>query len=391
MVKNPQVIINHVGYDTESTKTAVFQGTKELKPVSFDVVNYATNKVVFSGTPVEVGEVARWNTGYYWTMRFDEVTETAKYYVVVKLADGTEYKSFPFMIAFNVIEMRTLSDANYYFKCQRPTGEVEWADKNLKFAPPREGTWDYRGGWADATGDIGIHMSHQSQTTYFNMQQSAFSAYAFFKVNDLLEGSDFPFYRKLKRRMLDEAFYGAEYIMRSHAPSGSFLQTKSRKGDAYTPVLTTRCIGHDSRFEIPKIKDMYELKAFYRKYEEEHEYTDYDYETSFRSGGGYCIATLAYAARTVYPSEFSKEEYIKTAVESYDYLYANNEKYTNDGKWNLTDEYCALDALTELYLSTREWDYIRRGEDMAQRMMDKYVAVDDTMGYLSVKIGRAHV
>lgn len=378
MVKVPQVIVNHIGYDSDYTKNAVFQGTKEIKPVSFDVITYADNKPVYTGTPVEAGEVDRWHTGYYWTMRFDEFKDEGKYYIVMKDAEGNEYKSFPFQIGKNLLEMRTISDCAYYFKAQRPTGEVEAAEKNLPFGGPREGRLDVHGGWYDATGDIGIHMSHLSHSIYFNPQQAAFSAYAFFKINDLLEESRNPEYVILKRRILDEAMYGADYVMRNRAPSGSFYQSKGR-AEAYCPIVPTRHLSFDFRPDVAKSQE--ERKG---KGPDLSMLKDEDYECSFRSGAGYCIATLAYAARTQYPSDYHKDEYIAAAIESYDYMYANNEKYTHDGKWNLVDEYCALDALVELYKTTREFDYMRRARDMAERIMSKYVPVDDTMGYLSV-------
>ena len=370
-----QVITNHVGYDADYTKNAVFCGEAGMKPVSFDVINHADGAVVFSGKPVEVGEVDRWNTGYYWTMRFDEVKEDGKYYILLKTEDDKEYRSYPFEIGKNIQEMMTLSHAGYYFKAQRPTGEVEATERNLKFGGPREGSQDVRGGWYDATGDIGIHLSHLSHTSYFNPQQAAFSAYVFFKINDLLEESRYPCYTMLKRRMLDEGMYGADFLMRMRAPSGSFFRSKGRS-EAFCPINTTRHIS----FEFKKPSKRQGGGAW----GDENEITDESYETSFRSGGGYAIAALAYAARTTYPSDYPKEEYIHAAISAYDYLYANNEKYTNDGKWNLVDEYCALDALVELYKTTREIDYMRRARDMVSRIAEKYVPVDDTMGYLSV-------
>lgn len=108
-----------------------------------------------------------------------------------------------------------------------------------------------------------------------------------------------------------------------------------------------------------------------------------DYETSFRSGG-YAIAALAYAARTTYPSDYTKEEYLNAAITAYNHLKKNNELYTNDGKWNLVDEYCALDAVIEIYKTTKEIDYLRQASAMAKRMIARYVAVDENMGYLAV-------
>ena len=50
-----QVITNHVGYDADYTKNAVFCGEAGMKPVSFDVINHADGAVVFSGKPLEHG------------------------------------------------------------------------------------------------------------------------------------------------------------------------------------------------------------------------------------------------------------------------------------------------------------------------------------------------
>lgn len=372
-----QILTNHVGYDVNATKTAIFQGVKELKPECFSVIRYKDDEVVYTGTPIEVGEVDNWQTGYYFTMCFDEFKTQGEYYISM-IVNEKEYKSFPFKIEHNLLEMRTLSSAAYYFKAQRPTGEFEAADRKLPFRGEREGCQDVRGGWYDATGDIGVHLSHLSHTSYFNPQQAAFSAYAFFKINDLMEESQYPYYTYLKRRMLDEAMYGADFLMRMRAPSGAFFRSKGRM-DAFLPMgplATSRFISYEYR-QPKSRRGGGVLEGF-------DEIKDDNYETSFRSGGGYAIATLAYAARTVFPSEYSQQEYIEAAVDAYEYLEKNNERYTNDGKWNLVDEYCCLDALVELYKTTRQWDYMRRAKAMSDRIMAKYVAVDEKMGYLSV-------
>lgn len=369
-----QILTNHLGYDADSTKTAVFQAEKGIVAESFSVIDRQTEKVVYTGTPIECGEVDNWQTGFYYTMSFDELKTEGEYFISLITGEKV-YDSFPFKIEYNLLEMKAISAAGYYFKAQRPTGEFEAADRSLPFRGEREGRFDVRGGWYDATGDIGIHLSHLSHTSFFNPQQAAFSAYAFFKFHDLLEESKYPYYTYLKRRMLDEAMYGADFIMRMRAPSGTFFRSKGRM-DAFKPVNTSRAISFEYR--KPKTRKGGGVTSGF------DEIKDENYETSFRSGGGYAIATLCYAARTTFPSDYSKEEYISAAISAYDYLEKNNEKYTNDGKWNLLDEYCCLDALTELYKTTREWDYMRRAGEMFSRISSKYVAVDDTMGYLSV-------
>lgn len=371
-----QIFTNHIGYDSGDTKQAVYRRKDKETPVSFSVVCDKTDTPVYTGTLTECGEVDRWETGYYYTMRFDDVQEEGVYYLTVTDDAGKTVRSYPFKIAKNLLEVSTLSAVGYYFKAQRSTGEYEAADKNLRFQGYREGTQDVHGGWYDATGDYGVHLSHLCHTSYFNPQQAAFSAYAFFKMNDLLEKAEYPYYTMLKRRILEEGMYGADFMMRMRAPSKSFFRSKGRTMDAYGPVSKMRVIS--CSFRNPTKRKGGGAWGDY------NEVTDYDYETSFRSGGGYAIAALAYAARTTFPSDYTKEEYLNAAIESYEYLEANNEKYANDGKWNLLDEYCALEALIEIYKTTREFDYLRRAGQMADRIMDRYVAIDDTMGYLRV-------
>lgn len=371
------ILTNHIGYDCGDTKNAVYQRQNDETPVSFRVICDKTGAVCFAGTPVEAGEVDNWGTGYYYTLRFDEVKAPGQYYIEVTDDKGAVVRSYPFKIGENLLETSTLSAVGYYFKAQRSTGEYEAADKNIPFMyGKREGRIDAHGGWYDATGDYGVHLSHLSHTTYFNPQQASFSAYAFFKMNDLLEEADYPYYTMLKRRLIEEGMYGADFLMRMRAPSGSFFVTKSRTMDAYGPVASMRVLG------------AYHRNPTGRKgggsWGNIDEITEYDYETSFRAGGGYAIAALAYAARVTYPSDYTKEEYLQTAIRAYDYLYANNELYANDGKWNLVDEYCALDAVIEIYKTTREIDYLRRARALAKRIIDRYIPINDTMGYLSV-------
>lgn len=376
-----QVLTNHIGYNPESTKNAVFQSIETVKPVSFAVVNVKTGEPVYTGTPVEVGEVANWNTGYYYTLRFDEVTAPGKYYIRVETTDK-EYCSFPFAIDDHLLELRTISNVTYYFKAQRPTGELEACERNLPFqgSEPcvfdmREGRQDVHGGWYDATGDYGVHLSHLSHTHYFNPQQAAFSAYVFFKVNDLLNESDYPYYTMVKRRILDEGMYGVDFLMRMRAPSGSFFRSKGR-GECFGLPEASRCI--DYEFLHPT------ARAGGGAFGDVADITDINYECSIRSGAGYAIAALAYASRVAFASDYSREEYLDAAVKAFEYMIRNNEAYASDGKWNLVDEYCILDAAVELYKTTHVYGYLMHARKFANAMAEKYVAIDDTMGYLSV-------
>ena len=133
-----QIFTNHIGYDSGDTKQAVYCRKDKETPISFSVVCEKTDTPVYTGTLSECGEVDRWETGYYYTMRFDEVSEEGTYYLTVTDDSGKTVRSYPFKIAKNLLEVSTLSAVGYYFKAQRSTGEYEAADKNLRFQGYRE-------------------------------------------------------------------------------------------------------------------------------------------------------------------------------------------------------------------------------------------------------------
>ena len=58
---------------------------------------------------------------------------------------------------------------------------MDKADSHLKFEGTKPGTVDAHGGWWDATGDYGKHLSHLSFSTYFNPQQIPLVVYSLLK------------------------------------------------------------------------------------------------------------------------------------------------------------------------------------------------------------------
>jgi hypothetical protein len=376
-----RILTNNIGYDSSCAKKAILQSDEPITVKGFCLVREKDGRKVYEGTARKSDPVARWNKGDYWVLRFDEFSPDSDryygaYYVIEVETSAGAVRSAPFEIYKNVIEFSTLSSVVYYFKAQRDSGEWENADKKLGFNGGREGVFDLHGGWFDATGDVGIHLTHQSHTSYFNPQQGSFSAYVFFRIYELLEQSNNEFYSMLRRRVLDEGIFGADWLMRMRAPSKSFFKTINRI-DAFNPIQSFRKIGFEykgssAQFGAAETADTEVI-------------TDENYETSFRSGGGYAIAALAAAARHPYPGSWHTSlEYLEAAKESYLYLEKNNERYTNDGKWNLVDEFCALDALVELYKSSGEIGFLFRARDMAQRIIKKFVPVDGNSGYFSV-------
>lgn len=377
-----RILMNQIGYDSDCSKKAIFQTDEGAKVCGYRIWEEKTGKEVFTGQTKKCGPVARWNKGDFWLMDFSKF-EPAKdqnygcFYCLAVDTDQGTITSVPFQIYANVIEYSTLSSVVYYFKSQRATGEWEVVDRNIGFDGPREGNVDVHGGWFDATGDVGVHFTHQSHTTYFNPQQASFSAAVFYRMLDLLQETDADWYRIFRRRILDEAVYGADWLMRRRAPSGAFYKVGPTRKNAYDPTSLTRKIGFEyhgssKQFGVAETADKETI-------------TDDYYESSFRAGGGYAIAALAAASRYPYPSaEYTSMEYLEAAKESYLYLEANNERYTNDGKNNFLDWFCALEAAVELYKASLEDGFLIRARELAKKIMDAMVLVHDYAGYFSV-------
>jgi hypothetical protein len=99
-----------------------------------------------------------------------------------------------------------------------------------------------------------------------------------------------------------------------------------------------------------------------------------NYETGYRGGAGVAIASLAMASTFPISGDFENADYLKAAEDAFAYLEENNMYFTNDGKENIVDDYCALMAATELYKATQKETYkiaadIRAG-NLINRLME---------------------
>jgi len=361
------LLTNHIGYSSRGPKKAVFQAEEGLRADAFAVIEEKSGGSVFSGKADYAGPVASWKTGSYWTLDFSLLRGEGRFFIELATSAGA-IRSSSFELRESLIGIRMISAIGYFFKAQRSSGEWLARDGHLDFAPPRAGVegrgaagLDLHGGWLDATGDYGVHLSHLSHSSYFNPQQAAFSAYAFFRAFELLDSSLDEQYSMISRRLLDEGTWGADFLMRMRSPSGSFFRSIGR-GHAFDIVSEKRLIEFEYHGSSSQFGDASTAAR--------ETVTDYNYEVSFRSGGGFAIAALAAASRRYYPgASFSQAEYVTAAKSAYAALERDNELYANDGQWNLLDEYCALCALVELYRATAEYAYLLKARDMAAKVM----------------------
>lgn len=355
--QDAKILTNQVGYDASGPKKAVIQAHAGDTFTAFTVKSFPGAEIILSGTPHHDAPVRKWKDWDFWTVDWSAVDKEGSYVIECASPAGT-VRSHPVLVQKNSLERNTLSDVIYYFKGQRSSGLWDKADRKMTFEG-KDGTVDVHGGWFDATGDYGKHLSHLSFSTYFNPQQVSLTAWSLFGALRELERRGEPYFKQYQKRLLDEALFGADYLVRSKNPKGSFYITVSGRGPEKKPE-DRRISAKAERHIIltPETKDKF------RDYGREKIAGDAAYEAGWREGAGLSIAALAMAAaRGGAPGsegygvskgegDFKSADYLKAAEDAFAFLEKNNLLFANDGKENILDDYCALIAATELFRTT---------------------------------------
>ena len=367
-----KVLTNHIGYENAQSKRAIIVSEKKIEISPFKLIESETGKIVFTGKPVFSGPVNKWKNWLFWTIDFGTFNGNGSY-VIQAASGGKTVSSYPFMIGKNVLEQSTLSNVIYYFKGQRSSGLLDAADRRLVLSGQTKDTIDAHGGWYDASGDYGKHLSHLTFSSYFNPQQISLTAWSLFKTYALLtkrKGTDF---RQYNRRLLDEAMYGADYLVRMQAKNGSFYRSVSAPGPG--KLAKDRVIrAEDQGYRIKQTKE--------QSFNESDKSNDWkSYQVSYRSGGGVSIAALAMAAAYDTSGEFSNNEYLLAAEKAFEFLEKNNVQMTNDGKENIVDDYCALSSATELFKTTGKDVYARAAAKRADQLLARLVSGNNQTDY----------
>jgi hypothetical protein len=359
-----KMLTNHIGYEDSGTKHAVIEAESKVLLSSFSLIDLNSGKVVYSGKPIFSGPVDQWKNWQFWTIDFSDFTTDGTYILQFTLTDG-KVSSYPFIIGKNVLEQATLSNVTYYFKGQRSSGLLNKADHHLLLAGKTTDTIDAHGGWYDATGDYGKHLSHLSFSNYFNPQQISLTCWSLFKTYALLSAKPGTDFLQIDRRVLDEAMYGADYLVRMQAKDGSFYRSVSSPGPGKLPQ--DRVIQADEgSYRIKQTKDaVFNKNAISKNWR--------SYQSSYRSGGGIAIAALAMASTYTTSGDFSNADYLKAAENAFIFLEKDNQQMDYDGKENIVDDYCALSAATELYKATHKDIYKAAAEKRAANLVARLI------------------
>ena len=362
-----KILTNHIGYEPDAPKRAVVLGHATDQVTTFTIINEATGQSVLSGKAIKAGPVDHWKDWYFWTVDFSPIKNEGTYLVECKTSQGI-VRSFPFLIEPDLLEKNTLSGVIYYFKGQRCSGLFDKADHDLKFEDSTN-TSDVHGGWYDATGDYGKHLGGLGFSTYFNMQPTPVADWCLFAAYEQLDRRGDENFQQYKRRLLDEAMYGADFLVRMKSPHGSFYRTVDAPGPGKLPE--DRRIGKEGAgfaIKTVKTKDNFSIGA------RETIPGEFPYEVGYRSGAGVAIAALAKASTYPVCGDFSNSVYLQTAEDAFAFLETNNAAFNPDGKENILDDYCGLLAATELFKATRNTEYKTVADRRADSLMARLIA-----------------
>ena len=357
-----KILVNHIGYESNQPKKAIVEADTRLDLSAFRLIDVATGKTVYTGSTVYSGPVDKWKNFFFWTIDFSSFQTNGRFQLQLMVPGGTTVASWPFTIGKNVLEQYTLSDVVYYFKGQRCSGLYDKQDHHLLLSGKTDDTIDAHGGWYDATGDYGKHLSHLSFSSYFNPQQISLTAWSLLKTYQLLDkkpGTDF---RQYKRHVLDEALYGADYLARVQVKNGSFYRSVGAPGPG--KLAKDRLIQPEQKsYRIKQTKE----QSFNANEQAADKWQSY--QASYRSGGGMAIAALAIAGGLDTCGDYSNARYLQAAEDAFAFLEQHNLEMTNDGKENIVDDYCALNAATALFATTHKEMYGRAAEKRARQLL----------------------
>ncbi|MBE4145582.1 chitobiase [Vibrio parahaemolyticus] len=347
------LLTNHIGYERLSPKKAIIQTEQpHLSSYTAQLICATSEQTVATFAVEEQGKVANWHQGYFYLIDFSSFTDSGDYFLQVE-----DSRSSSFTVGEHILLNQTLSDVIHYFKSQRCGGVFDQQDRQVPVLNANQ-TVDVHGGWYDASGDVSKYLSHLSYANYLNPQQTPMVVWNILKGLSLLEGSE-DIAAFTRTRLIEEALFGADFLVRMQNEKGFFYMTvfdKWSKDTAQREICAYETqLGH--KFD--------------------------DYQAGFRQGGGVAIAALAAASRLGVHGEYDQQKYRNAAENGYWHLKEHNTQYLNDGEENIIDEYCALLASVELFKATKETRYLEESRLWAQRLVARQMSDEQIQHFWS--------
>ncbi|MDR2583901.1 MAG: discoidin domain-containing protein [Fibromonadaceae bacterium] len=324
------ILVNEVGYEQSGPKRAIIQSSGSITDSKASLVNSQGSTVLEINLGPQTS-VSGWGGRNFKVVDFSNFEQSGTY----KLKVGSR-ESQSFKIGEKILQAETGAFQVSFFNGMRNTSD---GDRNLKVY----GTSLYHnmyGGWNDAAGDEGKHISHLSFAHYFNPQQIPLVSYALLHANEMQPNT----YGASAKA---EAAWGTDYLLRA--------------------------LSKDNYFYI-SVFDNWGQNGYSREicnwFGEDGD-RDGKFQSSFRGGGGVSIAALARASKMNVSGDSSSAQYLEGARRAYANLKTNNISYLSNGVENIIDDYAALLAATELYNATQDASYKTDANSRAQSLISR--------------------
>ncbi|MDD3670497.1 MAG: glycoside hydrolase family 9 protein [Sphaerochaetaceae bacterium] len=334
------ILHNHVGFRPEAHKLMIVQTAgdqTQSSDVTADLVSHDDLKIKITLKPIWTGTIKGWKNRVFYQFDFSDFSDCGTYRFHVRDADETTIGA-PFRISSHVIDSDMISDVIFYFKGQRSTGRWDETDRSVPFYGSRKDLVDVHGGWFDASGDYSKYLSHLSYTNYLNPQQIPLTVWVLLQLGQTL--ASFPKHGNtlLVERSFEEAWWGADFLMRMQDREGYFYMTVF---DKWNKKSEERMISAFMTQQGIRLEN---------------------YQAGFRQGGGMAVAALARAARikrnNIPADGYEPQQFLVAADKGYRHLVHHNLEYLDNGKENIIDCYCALIASVELFRTTSDGWYL---------------------------------
>jgi hypothetical protein len=344
----PVIYINQVAFDSKAPKIAVISADAALdKNTQFSIINSSSLKIEFTGQISNAQQLNEWAPGkLFYRADFSSIKTTGTYKLQL-IVEGVSYTSDEFVIDNNALAKLTIPAIIHYYNKQRANTPQELAADSKIQLFGSTNTVDLRGGWCDASGDVSKYFSHLAYANFMSPQQIPLVTWSMINTSESAK----KFLGKLgvKDSLDNEAIWGADYIMRSLSKDDYFYMT---------------VFSYFSK--DPNARRIVGLHA--------NSVTTNEYQCAFREGGGMAIAALARIARWGKNGSFTSQQYLKGAKRAFAHLLVNNTKYDDDGKENIIDDYCALMASTELWITTDSSIYRNEARKRAHNLAKRITA-----------------
>lgn len=349
----PTLLVNHLGYGTDSPKSALLASMPGAR-ISGAVLRTAHGDRKLKIGPVSA--VAGWGNTEYRRIDLDPF-ETPGEYQIAAAVDG-QVVTATIVIGVDRLVRASVADITAGFRAARSSGEIDRKDSHARFYGDESGTEvDAHGGWLDASGDYSKFLSHLTYTRTMSPQQIPFCAWAMLAARDALAARHPRFETSQLVRLRDEGLFGADFLMRFRSADGYF----------YTGIFDALTKDLEQRVITAPLQNSVRTQRW---------------QAAFRHGGGLAIASLARASTVDDHGEHTSQEYLEAALRGFDHLEAHNVEYLFDGAESVVDDYCALLAATELAIAGGGERYLFAARRRVAALCDRFALDSSGLGYL---------